>query len=154
MELRFDPENPIFVHVTTEDMLNEALEELEKLKVVGIDIEGTSLDPYSSILLTIQIGTPEKTFIFDARELKLKEFPRFKEFLENPKIIKIFHNGKFDYKHIKQNLGIQVCNLFDTMLTEALLNAGMSSGYYSLKELALKYTKVDLKKLLESLLNI
>ena len=146
MELRFDPENPIFVHVTTEDMLNEALEELEKLKVVGIDIEGTALDPYSSILLTVQIGTPEKSFIFDARELKLKEFPRFKEFLENPTIIKIFHNGKFDYKHIKQNLGIQVCNLFDTMLTEALLNAGMSSGYYSLKELALKYTKVDLKK--------
>ena len=146
MELRFDPENPIFVHVTTEDMLNEALEELEKLKVVGIDIEGTALDPYSSILLTVQIGTPEKSYIFDARELKLKEFPRFKEFLENPKIIKIFHNGKYDYKHIKQNLGIQVCNLFDTMLTEALLNAGTSSGYYSLKELALKYTKVDLKK--------
>lgn len=146
MELRFDPENPIFVHVTTEDTLNEALEELEKLKVVGIDIEGTALDPYSSILLTVQIGTPEKSYIFDARELNLKEFPRFKEFLENPKIIKIFHNGKFDYKHIKQNLGIQVCNLFDTMLTEALLNAGMSSGYYSLKELALKYTKVDLKK--------
>lgn len=96
MELRFDPENPIFVHVTTENMLNEALEELEKLKVVGIDIEGTSLDPYSSILLTVQIGTPEKSFIFDARKLKLKEFPRFKEFLENPKIIKIFHNGKFD----------------------------------------------------------
>ncbi len=146
MELRFDPENPIFVHVTTENMLNEALEELEKLKVVGIDIEGTSLDPYSSILLTVQIGTPEKSFIFDARKLKLKEFPRFKEFLENPKIIKIFHNGKFDYKHIKQNLGIQVCNLFDTMLTEALLNAGMSSGYYSLKELAFKYTNIDLKK--------
>ena len=146
MELRFDPENPIFVHVTTEDTLNEALEELEKLKVVGIDIEGTALDPYSSILLTVQIGTPEKSYIFDARELNLKEFPRFKEFLVNPKIIKIFHNGKFDYKHIKQNLGIQVCNLFDTMLTEALLNAGMSSGYYSLKELALKYTKVDLKK--------
>lgn len=146
MELRFDPENPIFVHVTTEKMLNEALEELEKLKVVGIDIEGTSLDPYSSILLTVQIGTPEKSFIFDARKLKLKEFARFKEFLENPKIIKIFHNGKFDYKHIKQNLGIKVCNLFDTMLTEALLNAGMSSGYYSLKELAFKYTKIDLKK--------
>ena len=103
MELKFDPENPKYVHVTTENQYNEALEDLEKQKVVGVDIEGTSLDPYSSILLTVQIGTPEKSYIFDARALKLAEMPRFKKFLENQKIIKILHNGKFDYKHIKQN---------------------------------------------------
>ena len=146
MELKFDPENPIYVHVTTENQLNEALEDLEKNNVVGVDTEGTSLDPYSSILLTVQVGTPEKTYIFDARELNLREIPRFKEYLENPKIIKILHNGKFDYKHIKQILGISVCNLFDTMLTETILNAGLSSSYYSLKDLAKKYTGIDLKK--------
>ncbi len=146
MELKFDPENPIYVHVTTENQFNEALEDLEKQKVVGVDIEGTSLDPYSSILLTVQIGTPEKSYIFDARALKLAEMLRFKEFLENQKIIKILHNGKFDYKHIKQNLKISMCNLFDTMLTESILNAGTSSSYYSLKDLAVKYTGVTLHK--------
>lgn len=146
MELKFDPENPIFVHVTTENQINEAFEDLEKQQVVGVDIEGTSLDPYDSILLTVQIGTPEKSYIFDARELKLDEIPRFKEFLENPKIVKILHNGKFDYKHVKQNLGIDVCNIYDTMLTEALLNAGLRNSYYSLKDLAVKYTGIDLKK--------
>lgn len=146
MELKFDPENPIFVHVTTENQINEAFEDLEKQQVVGVDIEGTSLDPYDSILLTVQIGTPEKSYIFDARELRLGEIPRFKEFLENPKIVKILHNGKFDYKHIKQNLRIDVCNIYDTMLTEALLNAGLRNSYYSLKDLAVKYTGIDLKK--------
>lgn len=146
MELKFDPENPIYVHVTTENQFNEALEDLEKQKVVGVDIEGTSLDPYSSILLTVQIGTPEKSYIFDARALKLAEMLRFKEFLEDQKIIKILHNGKFDYKHIKQNLKISMCNLFDTMLTESILNAGTSSSYYSLKDLAVKYTGVTLHK--------
>ena len=146
MELKFDPENPIFVHVTTENQINEAFEDLEKQQVVGVDIEGTSLDPYDSILLTVQIGTPEKSYIFDARELRLGEIPRFKEFLENPKIVKILHNGKFDYKHVKQNLGIDVCNIYDTMLTEALLNAGLRNSYYSLKDLAVKYTGIDLKK--------
>lgn len=146
MELKFDPENPIYVHVTTENQFNEALEDLEKQKVVGVDIEGTSLDPYSSILLTVQIGTSEKSYIFDARALKLAEMPRFKEFLEDQKIIKILHNGKFDYKHIKQNLKISMCNLFDTMLTESILNAGTSSSYHSLKDLASKYTGVTLQK--------
>ena len=42
MELRFDPENPIYSHITTESQLNEAFDELEGLKVVGLDIEGTS----------------------------------------------------------------------------------------------------------------
>lgn len=146
MELKFDPENPIYVHVTTESQYNEALEDLEKQKVVGVDIEGTSLDPYSSILLTVQIGTSEKSYIFDARALKLVEMPRIKSFLEDPKIIKILHNGKFDYKHIKQNLHISMCNIFDTMLTETILNAGLSSSYYSLKDLAVKYTGVTLQK--------
>ncbi len=146
MELKFDPENPVFTHVVNQDQLNEALEDLEKQKTVGVDIEGTGLDPYHSTLLTIQIGTSEKTYIFDARELDLTEFPRFKEFLENSKVIKILHNGKFDYKHIKQILGISVCNVYDTMLTEALLNAGLRNSYYSLKDLALKYSGVDLKK--------
>ena len=146
MELKFDPENPIYSHVVNEDLLNEALDDLEKQKVVGVDIEGTALDPYESILLTVQIGTPEKSYIFDARQLKLVQIPRFKEFLENSKIIKILHNGKFDYKHIKQNLGIEVCNVYDTMLTEALLNAGLRNSYYSLKDLAVKYSGVDLKK--------
>ena len=146
MELRFDPENPIYSHITTESQLNEALDELEGSKIVGLDIEGTSLDPYDSVLLTVQIGTPEKSFIFDARELNLKEIPRLKEFLEDNKIIKILHNGKFDYKHIKQHLGISVANVYDTMLTEAILNAGLRNSFYSLKDLSVKYTGIELKK--------
>ncbi len=146
MELKFDPENPIYSHITTESQLNEALDELESSKVVGLDIEGTSLDPYDSVLLTVQIGTPEKSFIFDARELNLKEIPRLKEFLEDNKIIKILHNGKFDYKHIKQHFGISVANIYDTMLTEAVLNAGLRNSFYSLKDLSVKYTGIELKK--------
>lgn len=146
MELKFDAENPNYVYVTNEEIGNAALDELEKEKVVGVDIEGTSLDPYDSILLTIQIGTAEKSYIFDAREIDLGKYIRFKDFLENPKIIKLLHNGKFDYKHIKVRFGISVCNIYDTMLTEVILNAGLGRGYYSLKELAIKYASFDLEK--------
>lgn len=146
MELKFDPENLDYVHVTTIEESNKALKELEKEKVVGVDIEGTGLDPYFSTLLTVQIGTDKKTYIFDARKLKLGEIKRFKNFLGNRKIIKLLHNGKFDYKHIKHILGIEVNNIYDTMLSEALLNSGLGSGYYSLKALSEKYANFDLDK--------
>jgi len=78
MELKFDPENPIYTHVTDENQANLALDELEKEKSVGVDVECTSLDPYDGVLLTIQIGTPFKSFIFDARELNLSDMQRFR----------------------------------------------------------------------------
>lgn len=146
MELKFDPANPQYEHITNIEQAHKALDELEKAKVVGVDIEGTGLDPYTSTFLLLQIGTETKSYIFDARALNLKEFPRIKEFLENKKILKLLHNGKFDYRHIKIHLGAAVDNLYDTMLAEVILNAGVGRGYYSLKDLARKYTNIELKK--------
>ncbi len=146
MELKFDPENPSYEYIKEKDKLNEALDFLEKAKVVGVDIEGTGLDPYTSTLLLVQIGVEDKSYIFDARALDLKNIARFKEYLENPKILKIFHNGKFDYRHLKVHVGAAPTNMYDTMLAEVILNAGMGRGYYSLKDLTKKYTGMDLKK--------
>lgn len=146
MEFKFDPANPIYEHITSAGQVDSALEELEKAKVVGIDIESTGLDPYTSTLLLVQIGTEEKSYIFDARAINLKEAKRFREFLENPKTLKIFHNGKFDYKHIKIHTGAIVGNMYDTMLAEVILNAGLGKGYYSLKDLSKKYTGYEMKK--------
>ena len=112
MELKFDPANPSYEYITKIEQANEALEILENVKVVGVDIESTGLDPYTSNLLLVQIGTEDKSYIFDARALDLKNFTRFKDFLENPKILKIFHNGKFDYKHIKIHIGAAPTNLY------------------------------------------
>jgi DNA polymerase I-like protein with 3'-5' exonuclease and polymerase domains len=61
--------------------------------------------------------------------LNLREIPRFKEFLENIKN-KILHNGKFDYIYLyKQCLGISKSNIYDSLLTEAILNAGVGMKF-------------------------
>jgi len=146
MELKFDLNNPKYFYAAAPGDVLKALEELKKEEVVGVDIESTDLDPYTSKLLMIQVSSPQICYIFDSRELKLGEIPEFKNFLENNSTIKLFHNGKFDYKQIKVNTGIEVANLFDTMLTEAVLNAGIGKPYYSLKELALKYLNFDMQK--------
>lgn len=140
-------QDPQFEHITSQDRLSEVIEkDLKKRDIIAIDTEGTSLDPYANKLLLLQIGTPEKAYILDIR--KLKDFSLVKELLEDPKRLKLTQNGKFDYEALKVSLGIAMKNIYDTMLAEALLNAGLESSprLSSLKLLAKNYLDVDLKK--------
>ena len=146
MDLKFDPQNPKYEYITTQPQAVEALEKLGKHKAVAVDIEATSLNPFNTLLVTVQIGLPDISYVFDARTIDLKNLKPFKELLENPKIIKILQNGKFDYKHIKKVLGIEIINMYDTMLAEHVLTSGIGRRFYSLKYLALKYAEVEIKK--------
>lgn len=146
MELKFDPNKPEYVLVDSEEKLQKALEELDKEKVIGVDVETTGLDPYTSKLLTVQIGTYTKTFILDTRKMNLRDHPGLKSLLEDKKHVKLMHNGKFDYKQIKHHLNISTDNIYDTMLTEAVLTAGLGSGYYSFQALIEKYTGIHIEK--------
>ncbi|MBN1162383.1 hypothetical protein JXA34_01410 [Patescibacteria group bacterium] len=146
MDLKFDPDNPKYEYVTSLDQANVALEALEKERVVGVDVEANSLDPFSIILFTVQIGTPTISYIFDARKLDLEKFERFKSLLENPKTTKLLMNAKYDYKVLKAQLGINMRNLYDVMLAELVLNAGIGRKFYSLKYLASKYVQVIMDK--------
>lgn len=146
MELRFDPNNPQYEYVTTADQADVALELLEKEQILGLDVETTGLDPYTSKLLLVQIGIPTKSYIFDARLLPLKEMPRYKALIENPKIIKLMHNGKFDYGFIKYQSNAAVANIFDTMLSESILTAGLRGKSAKLSELCMQYMELALSK--------
>ena len=146
MELKFDPANPKYEYLTSPEQVHKAVEELKKEKVIGIDIESTDLDPYLSKLLTIQISTPSFCYVIDAREINIGKISEIKEYLESTQAIKILHNGKFDYKQIKVHTGVEICNIFDTMLAEVVLNSGLGKAYYSLKDLALKYANYEMQK--------
>ncbi|EKE00415.1 MAG: hypothetical protein ACD_22C00028G0003 [uncultured bacterium] len=146
MELKFDPAKPIYEFVDTPAKMEKALEALAKEKILGVDIESTGFDPYTNTLLLVQIGTPEKSYIFDARKIPFKEYSLYKEIFENPKILKLLHNGKFDYQFIKKQTGAEVINIYDTMLTESVLTAGLRGKSSSLKELVFQYLNFELKK--------
>jgi DNA polymerase-1 len=146
MELKFDPDSPKYEYVTTPKQLDKVLELLEKEKVVGVDVESSGLDPYTDTLLLVQIGTEDISYVLDARKLNLRESPRYKALIENPKIIKIMHNGKFDYKFIKVQTGAATNNIYDTMLSESVLTAGIKRRPSSLKALAEEYLDVHMDK--------
>ena len=67
------------------------------------------------------------------------------ELLENPKIIKLMHNGKFDYGFIKLQIGAKVNNIYDTMIAERIITTGIKREN-SLGAIAKKYLGVTLDK--------
>ncbi len=123
-ELTFDPYHAPYEYITELSRAEEVLRELMNEKVIAVDVESNGLDAYTSKLICVQIGTRTISYIFDARALNLKEIPLYKDLLENPNIVKLFQNGKFDYKFLKLQTGVVINNMYDTMLAEGVLRAG------------------------------
>jgi DNA polymerase I-like protein with 3'-5' exonuclease and polymerase domains len=122
--------------------LAEVAELLAHETVVGIDTETTGLDPHTSQLLLFQVSTLDKVYVVDCKRV----LPiALKGLMENPAILKVAQNAKFEYEMLRQQSGITVANMFDTMLAERLLTAGIGREI-SLKAIANKYIGAVLDK--------
>jgi len=128
--------------ISDSDRLQEVAEEIAKHTTIAVDTETSGLDPFSDSVLLLQIATPEKVYIFDC---SLVDILPLKDILERPSVLKILQNAKFDYKFLKSRFGIALTNIFDTMLAERLLTAGISYKY-SLESMTKKYFSFDLDK--------
>ena len=142
IKLEFDPKNPNYELIETQEGVEKAVKELKKREVLAVDTEATDLDPYNATLLLIQVGTPEKAFIFNHQKVDTSPL---KILLEDPKRLKIVQNGKFDYEMLKVNANIALENMFDTMLAERILTTGIKREN-SLAAISLKYLNIQLEK--------
>jgi DNA polymerase I len=122
--------------------LAEVAELLAQETVLGLDTETTGLDPHTSELLLLQVSTLDKVYIVDCRRVVPLAL---KGLLENPRILKVAQNAKFEYSMLRQQAGITLACIYDTMLAERLLTAGVSREI-SLKAIAEKYVGAVLDK--------
>ncbi|OGC38501.1 hypothetical protein A2155_00460 [candidate division WWE3 bacterium RBG_16_52_45] len=130
--------------IEEQSRLNEIARELKSAPVISLDVEVNSLDPHSAKLLLFQLAVPDKAYLFDARHLDLRPF---QEVLGDEKILKIAQNAKFDYGMLKELVGIEIVNIFDTMLAERVLTCGLTKlGDLSLVSLSRKYLGLELSK--------
>ena len=138
--------NPKYIYVRNQDQLKDMYEELKDVSPIAIDTEGTELDPYTNKLLLVQIGSRTSSYVIDA--LSIKDWALVKELFENPKTLKLLQNSKYDYKVLKQSLGIKINNVFDTMIAEALIRSGLPMGdnRTGLGFLTRRYTGEELDK--------
>lgn len=137
--------------IKTAEQLREAISQLEKNAVIGLDTETTELDPYNARLRLIQLAAPDGVRIIDldafTGDLKNNEaLAPLRLLLAAPRPIKIAHNAKFDAKFIKHKLGVDLGGLFDTLLASQLVSAGDIEERHGLNAVSSRYLNQSVDK--------
>jgi DNA polymerase-1 len=120
--------------------VEESLEYLNTLDVIGFDTETRGFDPYTKELLSMQLGDGEKQYVIDC----LTVSPQlYKKILEEKELI--MHNAKFDLGFLYYQK-IVPTKVFDTFLAERVLTTGLDTVRRSLDAVVYKYCKIELDK--------
>jgi DNA polymerase-1 len=126
----------------TSDEIDTACERLSKAAVLGCDTETSGFNSRVGKLYSIQFSDGEYNVLVPLSEGIA--MGRFAEILADERIIKIFHNAKFDLEFLTAD-GHTVNNIFDTMIAEKVLTRGANQSA-SLAETLYRYFAVDLDK--------
>lgn len=126
----------------TEEDIDLAFGTLSKAPALGCDTETSALSARYGKLFSVQFS--DGTFNALVPVSEGVPLGRLSMLLDDPKIIKIFHNAKFDLEFLREN-GHSVQNVFDTMIAEKVLTKGANQSA-SLAETLYRYFAVDLEK--------
>lgn len=123
--------------------IEESLQILEPLKIVGLDTETEGLDPHTKKLLLVQLGCKDFQVVIDCRTIDIYSY---KEYLESDRLF-LGWNLKFDLKFLFKHK-IYLKNVYDGFLAEKLLYLGYPAGIHSLslKSAGEHYLNIELDK--------
>ena len=120
--------------------IEESLEYLNTLDIIGFDTETMGMDPYNCQLLSMQLGDNDKQYVIDCTTVDPSEY---KEILEKKELI--MHNAKFDLRFLYYQ-GIMPIKVYDSFLMERVLHTGIDTVRKSLDAVTYKYCKIELDK--------
>jgi ribonuclease D len=122
--------------------IDSAYESLSKATEIGCDTETSGLSARFGKIFSVQFSDGETNVLVPVSEgIPLGKLGLI---LEDPRIVKIFHNAKFDLEFLRE-AGQHVNNVFDTMIAEKVLTRGANQSA-SLAETLYRYFAVDLEK--------
>ena len=116
---------------------------------IAVDLEMDSLHHYQEKVCLIQISTRTESWLIDP--LALKDLSPLASPLGNKNILIVMHGADYDIRSLHRDFGIEVCNLFDTMIASRLLGitefglAALLKARFGI-ELDKKYQKADWSK--------
>lgn len=135
--------------ITTADRLAEIAVILSGQTEIAVDLEMDSLHHYREKVCLVQISTREQSWLIDP--LVLKSLMPLAEPLANPKIVVVMHGSDYDIRSMHRDFGLEVTNLFDTMIAARFLGmtefglAALLRARFGI-ELNKKYQKADWSK--------
>ena len=131
------------------DIDNDALAKLEKHSSLSIDTEGTGLQiPHRDKLSLIQISTGDNDAYVCQPNRENYNSPNLVKILENKKIIKIFHYGRYDISILEFFLKCSINNFFDTKIASRIIRT--YSSKHGLADLVFEFCNKKLDKRLGS----
>ena len=131
------------------DRLCEVASILGRQSEFAVDLEMDSLHHYQEKVCLMQVSTRTESWLIDP--LALKDLSPLAAPLGDPRILIVMHGADYDIRSLHRDFGIEVNNLFDTMLASRFLGikefglAALLKARFGI-ELNKKYQKADWSK--------
>ncbi len=119
-----------------------ACEKLSASTAIGCDTETSSLSARNGKIYSVQFSDGDFNVLVPTSEGVA--LGKLAAILENPSIIKIFHNARFDLEFLQAS-GYPTTNFYCSMIAEKVLTKGANQSV-SLAETLYRYFAVDLDK--------
>jgi ribonuclease D len=135
--------------ITKADRLSEVAAILRRQTELAVDLEMDSLHHYQEKVCLIQVSTRTESWLIDP--LALKDLSPLAAPLGDPNILIVMHGADYDIRSLHRDFGIEVRNLFDTMIASRFLGitefglAALLKARFGI-ELNKKYQKADWSK--------
>jgi len=129
--------------------LSEIADILSGQTEIAVDLEMDSLHHYREKVCLVQVSTRQQSWLIDPLAVTCLE--PLAAPLGNPDILVVMHGADYDIRSLHRDFGIEVTNLFDTMIAARFLGIGEFGLAALLKarfgiELDKKYQKADWSK--------
>jgi len=105
--------------ITEVRRLSEIAFLLGREKEVAVDLEMDSLHHYREKVCLIQVSTRSESWLIDP--LAVKDLSPLASPLNDPRILTVMHGADYDIRSMHRDFGIEVSNLFDTMIASRFL---------------------------------
>ncbi|MDD2900611.1 MAG: HRDC domain-containing protein [Desulfuromonadaceae bacterium] len=135
--------------ITTMARLTEVATILGEQKEIAVDLEMDSLHHYREKVCLAQVSTRQQSWLIDP--LALPSLSPLAAPLADPEIVVVMHGSDYDIRSLHRDFGIEVTNLFDTMIAARFLGiaefglAALLRARFGI-ELDKKYQKADWSK--------
>jgi len=135
--------------ITNAERLSEVAEILCRQNEFAVDLEMDSLHHYQEKVCLIQVSTRTESWLIDP--LALRDLSPLAQPLGDPQILIVMHGADYDIRSLHRDYGIEVKNLFDTMLAARFIGitefglAALLKARFGI-ELNKKYQKADWSK--------
>jgi ribonuclease D len=100
--------------ITERESLLMAADRLGKETILAFDLEADSMHHYREQVCLLQISSGSENLIVDP--LACSDISPLAPLLADPSITKVFHGADYDVRMLHRCFGIEINNLFDTMI--------------------------------------